>query len=119
VRNRSKLARPYIWRLMTFNRLPLVDTAVLDRLLVDIYSVIQEDQELVRLLLDLHGRPNAVKVRTNQYLAEVTPPLADTARAERMYESWLQSNAFGLELSIDRALAILEERFDLQNPLTT
>jgi schlafen family protein len=101
------------------NTLPLVDTAVLDRVLVDVYSVIQEDRELVQLLLELRGRINAIRVRTTRFLAEVTPPLADTGRAERMYASWLQSNVPGLEASIDRALHVLQDRFDLQNPLAT
>lgn len=93
-----------------------LDSAVLDRLLVDSYSVIQDDPDLIKLLFGLRRAIRICKVKSNIFYSQMqmAPYLADEGQAQALtanHNKFMTEKASVLIPLIDRALRIIEERF--------
>ncbi len=92
------------------------DTALLDRLLVEVYPLIENHLDLIQHLYSLRSGLRLILIEQNMVLARVTagpdtrPELVPTFRA--FLTNWTGT----LNAMIDFVLAALEERFGISNP---
>lgn len=96
-----------------------LDSAVLDRLLVDSYSVIQDNPELIKLLFGLRRAIRICKVKSNIFFSQMqmAPYLADEGQAQAItanHNDFMTAKASVLIPLIDQALRIIEERFSFR-----
>ena len=111
-----EIARYALTKGGTFS-LHTLDTAVLDRLLPDVYSLIQHDQQLVTILLNIRRQMRVVKNRTQLFFAQVTLPLSDRQESVDQYNEAMRTVAAELTPLLVASIHILEDRFGLVNRL--
>src|SRR5207245_1907929 len=96
-----------------------LDSSVIDRLLVDVYSIILEDTALVRALLTLRQQIRVINTRANIFFSQMA--LSYTPESKRQmaneHTAFLRQRSEIMAPLIDEALQTLETRFGLQNPL--
>lgn len=103
--------------------LPLLtlDSAVLERLLVDLYSILQGDRELVRILLNLREQIRVCNSKIQLLFSRMALSYShgDKQKMVREHNAFMKQKAAFLNPQIDRALRVLEERFGLRDPFDT
>jgi len=98
-----------------------LDSSVLERLLVDLYSIIQDDSQLVKILLELREHIRICNARTqilHTQLALSYGP-GDKARMAQEHREFMKEEAQYVVPRIERALATLQQRFGLRDPFDT
>ncbi|MCI0459625.1 MAG: ATP-binding protein [Gemmataceae bacterium] len=93
-----------------------LDTAVLDRLLPDVYSLIQHDQQLVTTLMHVRREIRLVNTRARLFFNQVALPLTGKSKIIDEYNAYMRSAADRITPLLTFSMRILEERFQLQNP---
>lgn len=96
-----------------------LDTAVIDRLLPDVYSLIQHDQQLVTTLLNLRRQMRLANTRARLFFARVALPLTEKDKLIDEYNAYMRGAADRITPLLMASMRILEERFDLRNPFDT
>lgn len=103
--------------------LPLLtlDSSVLERLLVDLYSILQDDRELIRILLNLREQIRVCNSKIQLLFSRMALSYSQSAKQEmvREHNAFMKEKAASLNPQIDRALRVLEERFGLRDPFDT
>jgi hypothetical protein len=107
----SKIEGSDQYSLITF------DSTVLDRLLVDTYSVIQGESQLIRILLTLRRRIRLANAKARIFFGQMALPLSDKNQIVALHNQYMKECADFLLLLIEEAITILEDRFALKNPL--
>lgn len=96
-----------------------LDSTVLSSLLVDVYSLIQDDKALVRELLQIR---QAVSVMNNQirtFFSTIVLPRMNMAEIIRSHNEAIRGRAQTLTPMIGEALVRLETRYGLTNPFSS
>ncbi len=107
---------------VTLGRYPLrtLDSSVLDRLLVDLYSVVQDDPELIKLLLAVRRDIRACNVHTQIFFSQMGQTFSGLNAKVQMadeHTEFMRDRADHLIPLFDRAISILQSRFSLRDPL--
>ena len=93
-----------------------LDSSVLDRLLVDTYSLIQDEPNLVKILLALRSQIRVCNAKTRIFFSQMAMPLSNQEQIARSHNTFMKEKAALLVPLIDRALGLIETRFGLSNP---
>lgn len=93
-----------------------LDSGVLDRLLVDTYSVVQEDHRLIKILLTLRTQIRVSNVRAQIFFAQMALPLSEKTELVAKHNQFMKEKADFLLPLISEVLNILETRFGMKNP---
>ncbi len=98
-----------------------LDSSVLDRLLVDLYSIIQDDSQLVKTLLELREHIRICKAKTQILHTQLALSYGGGTKAHMAQEhrDFIKVEAGYMVPRIERALATLQERFGLRDPFDT
>ena len=107
---------------VTLGRYPLrtLDSSVLDRLLVDLYSVVQNDAELMKLLLAVRRDIRACNAQTQIFFSQMGQTFSGLGAKVEMadeHTEFMRDRADHLIPLLDRAIDILQSRFNLHDPL--
>lgn len=94
-----------------------LDKNVLDRLLVDTYSVVQGQTELLRILLTLRSEIAIINNKSKIFFSQMALPLANNAQIVAEQNDFIKQKATALLPLIKQALEILGTQFHLKNPL--
>ncbi len=95
-----------------------LDSSVLDRLLVDVYSLIQTEVRLVRILVTLRAQIRVINAKTSIFFSQMALPLTKSAQFAQEHNSFMEEKADSLIPLIKEAAETLESRFNISNPLT-
>ncbi len=93
-----------------------LDSSVLDRLLVDTYSVIQEEIELIRILLTLRTQIRAINAKVRIFFSQLALPLDGMNELVAKHNQFIKMKVDILLPLIAQAIEILEKRFGLIDP---
>lgn len=101
----------------TYSLLTL-DNLVLDRLLVDIYSSISKEKELVIMLFDVRKKIKAMNNKINIFFSQMSLPLSSKGQKKIIQEhnNHLSIQEKALTPSIKKTMALLESKFNLKDP---
>lgn len=94
-----------------------LDSSVLDRLLVDTYSVVQEERQLIRILLTLRTQIRVTNAKTQIFFSQMALPLSGQNEITSKHNQFMKKKADFLLPLIEQAIDILEKRFSLKDPL--
>jgi len=94
-----------------------LETGVLDRLLVDVYSVLQAERRLVRILLTLRTQIQIINANAKIFFTKMALPRTDGKQVAAEYQTFMRSKEKLLVPLMTEALQILQNRFGLRDPL--
>ncbi len=94
-----------------------LDSSVLDRLLVDTYSVVQEEGQLIRILLTLRTQIRVTNAKTQIFFSQMAQPLTGMNTLTAQHNQFMKEKADFLLPLIGQAIDILKKRFGLKDPL--
>ena len=94
-----------------------LETGVLDRLLVDVYSVLQAERRLVRILLTLRNQIQIINANAKIFFTKMASPRTDGEQVAAEYQTFMRSKEKLLVPLMTEALQILQNRFGLRDPL--
>ncbi len=106
----AHVTEPNKYSLVTF------DSSVIDRLLVDTYSVVQDDNQLVRILLTLRTQIRVINAKSQMFFSQMAQPLTGQTELAARHNQFMKEKAEFLIPLIEQAIRILEERFQLKDP---
>jgi hypothetical protein len=106
------------FRLIEAGKYSLVtlDTNVLDRLLVDTYSVVQGELRLIQILLTLRTHIRIANSKAQIFFNQMALPLDNQSQLAAKHNQFMKEKADFLLPLISEALDILERRFGLKDP---
>lgn len=93
-----------------------LDSGVLDRLLVDTYSVVQQEARLVQILLTMRTNIRVINAKTQIFFSQMAMPLSNQAAIATAHGVFLKEKAAFLVPLIDEAIQVLKTTFGLTNP---
>jgi Putative DNA-binding domain len=93
-----------------------LDSGVLDRLLVDTYSVVQEDHRLIQILLTLRTQIRVSNAKAQIFFSQMAQPLTNQTDLVAIHNQFMKEKADFLLPLISEALDILEKRFGIKDP---
>jgi Putative DNA-binding domain len=93
-----------------------LDTGVLDRLVVDTYSVVQAEVRLIQILLTLRSDIRVINVRAQIFFSQMAQPLTGQEQLATAYRDFLKAKAGFLLPLIAEAIEILNTRFGFTDP---
>ena len=93
-----------------------LDASVLDRLLVDIYSVLQRSDDLVNTLLTLRRQIRVCNAKTTIFFSQMAMPLVNQKRIASEHNAFMKEKAEHLIPFIDDALGVIEAEYNLHIP---
>lgn|GEM_PF-5494438 len=93
-----------------------LDVSVLERLLVDLYSIVLEDQELTQSLLTLRTQIRLINNETDIFNSRLAFPTTGQAQIVRDHDKFLKQKAAFLLPLVEKALGLIEKRFGLRDP---
>jgi predicted HTH transcriptional regulator len=93
-----------------------LDSGVLDRLLVDTYSVVQEEIRLIQILLTLRTNIRVMNAKTQIFFRQMAIRLIGQQEIVAAHGMFLKDKAAFLLPLIDEAIGILETKFGLTSP---
>jgi hypothetical protein len=94
-----------------------LDSSVLDRLLVDTYSVIQGEHQLIRILLTMRGQIRLANTKAKIFFGQMALPLSNTKEIVASHNQYMKERATFILPLITEAIGILENRLGLTDPL--
>ena len=94
-----------------------LDSDVLDRLLVDTFSVIQGEHQLIKILLTLRTQIRVTNAKTQIFFNEMALPLTNRNESVVVHNKFIKEKSSFLLPLIAEAIEILEKQFGLVNPL--
>ncbi|MFC0429433.1 helix-turn-helix domain-containing protein [Kutzneria buriramensis] len=115
VQNREVLQEVAHVDLGTYS-LQTLDNDVLDRLLVDVYSLIQDDVELTRALLLIRQQIRAANSKTQIFFRQLSIPSVSYDNLIVNHLKFMQAVEAVLLPAIEQAVYILKERYGLRDP---
>jgi len=95
-----------------------LDNAVLDRLLVDTYSVVQTEPRLVQILLTLRTHIRGTNAKTQMFFSKMALPLSGQEALAAKHNQFMKEKAEFLSPLIDEAIGVLKKRFGLVDPFS-
>jgi hypothetical protein len=93
-----------------------LDSAVLDRLLVDTYSVLQGEIRLIQILLTLRTQIRVANTKSQMFFSQMAQPLTGQAELASRHNEFMKQKAEFLLPLIEEALQLLETRFGIKDP---
>jgi hypothetical protein len=93
-----------------------LDSAVLDRLLVDTYSVLQDEIRLIQILLTLRTHIRVANTKSQMFFSQMAQPLTGQVELVARQNEFMKEKAEFLLPLIDEALQLLETRFGMKDP---
>ena len=114
--NREHLQQVSAIEAGTYSLLTL-DSSVLDRLLVDTYSVVQGEHQLIRILLTLRSQIRVTNAKARIFFSQMAQPLTGQNEIVAAHNQFMKQKAEFLLPLIAQAIDILEKRFGLTDPL--
>lgn len=94
-----------------------LDSTILNGLLSELYTSISKDNELVRILFTVRERTKIINNKIKIFFSQVALPLSNKAQLVKEHNEFINSQVDTLKPHIQKALNILETKFDLKNPL--
>jgi len=94
-----------------------IESETLDRLLVDVFSLIHEDALLVKLLINLRTQFRVIGTKQRMFFSQMSLPLSGKDVTTVQHNAWIAEKATSTNPTISLALKLLEDRFKLRNPL--
>jgi hypothetical protein len=113
--NRENLQQSYVTEPNKYSLITL-DSSVLDRLLVDTYSVVQDEQQLIRILLTLRTQIRVANVKAQMFFSQMSLPLDGQTQIAENHNKFMKEKADLLLPLIAQAIDILKSRFGLKDP---
>lgn len=95
-----------------------LDTSVMNALLVDIYSMIQDDYELLKALISIRRMAKVINTQTQTFLAGTILPRINQKAIVKEHNLALMQRTSQLESSLSIAIAELERRYALKEQFT-
>lgn len=96
--------------------LVILDSNVLDRLLVDTYSVVQAESRLIQILITLRTQIRVANVKAQIFFSQMALPLDGKSELSTKHNQFMIEKADFLLPLISEALDILEKRFGMTDP---
>ena len=93
-----------------------LDSAVLDRLLVDTYSVLQGEIRLIQILLTLRTQIRVANTKAQMFFSQMAQPLTGQAELAGKHNEFMKQKAEFLLPLIVEALQLIETRFGMKDP---
>ena len=93
-----------------------LDSNVLDRLLVDTYSVVQSEPRLIQILLTLRRSIRIINAKTQIFFAQMALPLDNPSALVGAQRQYLNERGAFLFPLISEAIEMLKARFGLIDP---
>jgi len=94
-----------------------LDSTILTGLLSELYTSISKDKEFVRILFTIREKTKIINNKIKIFFSEVALPLTNKKDLIKSHNEFINSQVDNLKPHIERALQILESKFDLKNPL--
>lgn len=93
-----------------------LDSSILDRLLVDIYSAVQNDRRLMDILLSLRFHIRVTNAKAQIFFSQVALPTTNQSELVAKHNDFMEQKSKILLPLISEATEILEKRFGLKDP---
>jgi hypothetical protein len=93
-----------------------LDTSVLDRLLVDTYSVVQGQPQLIKILLTLRTHIRVTNAKVQMFFSQMAMPLSGQDVLVAKHNQFMKEKAAFLTPLIEEPLGILKKQFGLIEP---
>lgn len=113
--NRENLQQIYVKEPNKYSLITL-DSGVLDRLLVDTYSVVQGERRLISILLTLRTQIRVANVKAQMFFSQMALPLDGQTQIAEKHNQFMKEKADFLLPLIAEAIDILKNRFGLEDP---
>lgn len=94
-----------------------LDNTTLKGLLSELYASISKNKELIRLLFTIREKTKIINNKIRIFFSQVAIPLSNKALIVKEHNEFINDQADKLVPNIKRAIDILEDDFDLTNPL--
>lgn len=94
-----------------------LDSTILSGLLSELYTSISKDKDLVRILFTVRERTKIINNKIKIFFSQVVLPLSNKTQLVKEHNDFINSQVDVLKPQIQKALNILEDKFDLKNPL--
>lgn len=107
---------PFSEREKTFS-LQTFNTIALESLLTDLYTLISHNKELMRLLLQIRSLTKIINNKIQLFFSQMALPLTGKEKLVQEHNQFILNNLPNLKHLLTKAMEILEEDFELKNPL--
>jgi len=94
-----------------------LDNTILNGLLIELYSSISKDKELIRILFNVRKKTKIINNKIKIFFSKVSLPMTNINSIVRDHNDFINTQVDNLKPILEKAIKILEFKFDLKNPL--
>lgn len=94
-----------------------LDNSMLNSLLSELYILISKNTELIRILFTVREKTKIVNNKIKIFFSQVALPLSNSTQLTKEHNEFINSQVDALKPLILNAISILEEEFDMENPI--
>lgn len=96
-----------------------LDSTIIENLLTELYTILGNDKELIKTLLTIRHTIKILNNKTKIFFSQIALPMSNQATIIKEHNKYINEHADFLLPLIEKALKILEDKFDLKNPFNS